>query len=66
MLWDQKILPVFIFIFNKSPEEVSATSSPCFEIAKAEKDCDFIKEETARTSQSRDPSLMLKHKILLS
>ena len=47
---DQSTCPFFAFIFNKSPEELSVTTSPSFEIAREKKFCDFIKDDIDRTS----------------
>ena len=52
--------------FNKSPAELLAITSPCSDIAKDKKFCDFIKEDIERISQIKDPSFVLKEINLLS
>ena len=63
---DQIILPVLIIILNISADEVSANSSPCLDIARDNKFCDLIKDSIESIFQIKEPSLTLKHKILLS
>ena len=62
----QYIAPLVAFTFNKSPLVLSEIKSPSFEIAKANKFCDFIKDDTDRTSQILLPLLASKQRSLLS
>ena len=63
---DQAIFPFIEFTFNKSPEDVLAIMSPCFDKAKDKKFCDFIKDNIERTFQIIEPSFTLKERSLLS
>ena len=63
---DQKTVPFFVFIFNKSPDEKSAIKFSLSVIARDRKFCDFIKDPMERISHILEPSSVSKHKSLLS
>ena len=63
---DQSIFPFIEFIFNRSPKEVMAITSPCFDKAKDKKFYDFIKDDNEVKFQITEPSFTLKERSLLS